>query len=233
MVYRIDIQHFLTHMIDHFSSDDLVRFQYKIISAKIVNEGLCGNVQKINELYPTSNIVSAYAEYEDTKILEKMFMSILEPDNSKEGDYIANKVYRTIIDPLLNHQDIVLLCDKSENAYLDVLCEFLTKKFAIEVIDLNKLFTDGIVDPIYIDRKEINNKAVDIRRKAVNDMYRSLESTKDGREKLLSKMRTKDKKRKLKELGITVTSNDTDLDKLLIDAWVNGDEDEDDYKEWD
>lgn len=64
-------------------------------------------------------------------------------------------------------------------------------------------------------------------------MYRSLESTKDGREKLLSKMRTKDKKRKLKELGITVTSNDTDLDKLLIDAWVNGDEDEDDYKEWD
>lgn len=233
MVYRIDIQHFLTHAVDHFTSTELSTFQYCIISAKIINGGRCQNVGKLNELYPTSEIVSAYAEYEDPKVLEKMYMEMLQPSNSSEGNYISNKIYRYIIKPLLAHEDVVLICDKVENAYIDVLCKFLSKEFKIDVIDLNKLFTEGRVGPIYIDRKEIKDKAVDVTRAALKDMNRALESSRDGREKLLNMMNKSEKKRKLKELGIRVSPGD-DLDRLLMDEWVNDDNDDDEseYKEW-
>ncbi len=234
MIYRIDKKNFICHMIDHFTSDELIQMTYLIISAKVINGGTCKNVKKINELYPTTEVVNAYAEYEDDKILEKMYLDVLSPTNKSEGNYISNKIYTNIIQPLLNHEDVVLICDEKENPYLDVLCKFLDKKFSIEVIDLNKLFTEGHIGAIYIDRKEISDKAVPICRQALKDMYHSLESTRDGREKILARMSRKDKLRKLKELGIKVTSADKNLDKLLVDAWVNDEDDDDeDYKEWD
>lgn len=226
MLYRINYQHFLTHMIDHFTREELTHMQYAIISAKIRVGGRVLNVSKINQLYPTAEIVTTYAEYNDKKILEKMYTDMLLPNkkNDEDNNWLSNIIYKVFINTILHHQDVVILCDKSEDDYIDILCKILKNKFALEVIDLNELFTKGQVGPLYIDRDKIWNKAVDIRRAAGKEQLKTLESSYDGRQKLLGLMSRKDKIEKLKELGIKVTASDKkDLDKLLMEEWVEVD----------
>lgn len=229
MVYRIDIQHFLTHAVDHFTVEELTHFQYVIISARVKNGMRAANVAKKNELYPSPEIVTAYAEYQDKKILEKMYMDMLRPKKTDTGNNpYANCIYETIVKLLIKHFDIVILCDKSENDYIDILCKYLKEDFEIDVIDLNELFTKGRVGSIYIDRKVIWDKAVDVRRSTLRETIKSLESSRDGKIRLLGMMDKKSKVKKLKELGITVNESDMkNLDKLLMDEWVENDNDED------
>ena len=225
MIYRIDKQHFLTHAIDHFTRDELIHLKYAIISAAINNYGKATNVSKVNELYPTVEIIENYAEFKDKRIMEKMYMELLTPDKNERGiNFATTTIYKCFINPLLKNDDVVIICDRNENDYIDVLCKFLKKHFELEVIDLNELFTKGKIGPIYIDRKSIKDKAVDIRLDSLDKKRRDLETTSDGRRKLLGMMNKKEKLRKLKEIGITVNDNDN-LDELLIDAWVEDEED--------
>lgn len=220
MIYRIDLQHFLTHAIDYFSRDELSHFQYAIISAKIANNGRELNVTKLNNLYPTPDIVLSYAEYKDKKILEKMYTDLLTVHDSND-EWIGEIIYKSFVNPLIHHHDVVIICDRTENDYIDILCKHLKKNYEIEVINLNQLFSEGRVGPIYIDRDVIWDKAVDIRRTAGKHQIEAMSSTRDGRMKLLSLWNKKEKIAKLKELGIKVNKGDMkELDKLLIDAWV-------------
>lgn len=230
MIYRIDMQHYLSHAIDYFTAEELTHFQYAVISAAIKNGGKAANISKISELYPFPEIVLEYSEYRNKEVMEKMYMELLNPKSENEGigiNAIANIFYRTFVNPLLQHCDIVIICDREENDYIDVLCKVLKKKYMIDVIDLNKLFSEGQIGPIYIDRDEIWDKAVDIRRITAKDNIKALESTSGGRQHLLKMMSKKDKIEKIKELGINLTShNNKELDAILLDAWVNDDEDD-------
>lgn len=223
MLYRIDLQHFLSHAIDYFTRNELAHCQYVIISAKIANTSTCDTVVKRNNLYPTTDIVIAYEEYKNKSILEKMYMDFLKIDGPKDN-WLANVIYTTFVNPVINHQDVVIVCDQVENDYIDVLCKYLHRDFALECIDLNKLFSEGKVDGIYLDRDKVWDRAVDIRRTAGKEQFNALASTRDGRLGLLAKMTKKNKVDKLKELGIEVSKRDMgDLDKILMDAWVNDD----------
>jgi len=212
-------------MIDYFTLEEMYHFQYAIISAGVINGGRVTNVAKISQLYPTPEIITAYAEHHDKKILEKMYFDLLDTSKDKD-DFMGNNIYKTFVNPLLQHYDIVIVCKPEENDYIDVLCKFLKKKFFIEVIDLNTLFKEGRVGSIYIDRTEIRDNIVELRRKSVHLERESLETTRDGRLKLIqSIMSKKDKIKKLHDLGIEVRKNDEpNLDRLLIDAWVDDDE---------
>lgn len=230
MIYRIDIQHYLTHAIDYFTQEELTHFQYAIISAVIRNQGTSLNVAKVNELYPLPEIIIEYEEYKDKSIMEKMYTEFLSPKKDNDigmtRNQMANIFYRTFINTLNSHVDIIILCDKSENQYIDVICNVLYKDYHIEVIDLNKLFSEGRIGPIYIDRKKIWDRCVDVRREAGKDMNRAIESSVEGRERLLKMMTKKDKIRKIEELGINITDYDKkDLDYILMTAWVYDDED--------
>lgn len=228
MIYRIDMQHFLTHAVDHFTREELTHFQYVIISAKVRNQNRTNNVVKMNNLYPDPDIVIAYNDYKDKEILEKMYMEMLCPEKSStDNDWVANDMYNLFVNPLMQHTDIVIICDKLENDYIDVIVKYLKKKFEIEVIDLNVLFTKGRIGPIYIDRDEIWNRAVDVRKSSVREMIKSMESTREGKLRLLSKMSKKDKIEKLEELGIKVTEADKkNIDKIIVDAWIDPDGDD-------
>ena len=219
MLFRIDFERFLTHAIDHFTRDELTHFQYAIIGT-VINGGRCKNIVKLNDLFPDMETQQTFIEYGDKSILKKMYFDYL----SDKG----NLIYHTFINTFLNHQDVMILCKEGENAYIDVLVEYLKKNYSVECIDLNELFTKGRVGSIYIDRDEIHDKAVDVRRAAVKDQLESLASTSEGRLKILTEyMDTKGKIKKLKDLGINVTKADLkDLDKLLIEAWVEKEDDD-------
>ena len=221
MIYRIDIQHFLGEMIDHFSYDDLMSMQYCIISAAIPNGGRMANVVKMSDLYPTVEATIAWADTHDKELLKQMYIDELTKklDNRETNPFLTS-MYQCFVKPLLDHYNVLIICDELENPYIDLLAEYVKKEFAIEIIDLNELFKTGRVGPIYIDRKEIRNKAVDIRRGAVRDEVRTLASSVDGKRMLISKMSKKKKLKELERYGIKIhPGDDDDIDQILLEEW--------------
>lgn len=232
MIYRIDIQHFLTHAIDHFTRDELTNFNYVIISAAIVAGPKTQNVRKCTHLYPPLEIIEMYATTNDEDSAKKMYSEYLTKSldyhNSKSDGLIIASINDYFLNAINNHKDNVILCDRTENIYIDVLCKILKKEFDIDVIDLNQLFTKGYVDCIYIDRDKIWDKSVDIRREAAKRTYQSLVTTRDGREKIISQMNKKEKMEKLKELGFKIPkfTSIKEIDKMLYREFVDSDEDD-------
>jgi hypothetical protein len=205
-------------MIDHFTREELLSFEYAVISASIKVQGGAPNVAKINMLYPDLDLITEFSDLSDKKEFKKSFYEDLEQR--------GNVIYKVFIVNLLAYKNICIICDETENFFIDVLVDFLKDKFAIETIDLNKLFKEGRVGKYYINRKEIHNKAVDIRREAVKDRYKSLESSEEGRLNLLNMMEKKAKIKKLRSLGINVTKSDyQNLDQLLMEGWVTDEND--------
>lgn len=226
MIYRIDFQHFLSHAIDHFSLQDITTFQYAIISAKILNNGMCTNVVKLNDLYPKYDAIITYNDTHDKDLLRKSYRSMLKSDEKakNETNIFTSLIYQSFVNPLLQRFNIMIMCDKEENDYIDILCEYLKDEFAIEVIDLNELFTKGRIGSIYIDRDEIRDKAVDIRRAALRDQVRALASTRDGKESLIEKMSKKKKLKELEKYGIDgCDMKESEINATLLEEWCRAD----------
>ena len=231
MLFRIDRRHFLTHAIDFFTLDELYQFQYVIISAKVACSNTCLNCAKCNDLYPDVETIEEYNTTGSKTVLEKMYFDMLTPKKGQDvgpGRY-SILLYQLFVDPLEKHYNMMIVCDESENDYIDVLCKYLKKKFAIEAIDLNELFTKGHVGPIYIDFDQIHDKAVDIRRAAVKEEQRSLSQTRDGKAKIIAeRMSKKEKMKMLKNYGVTLNEDTKkDMDSILLEEWC-ADEEEDD-----
>lgn len=228
MIYRIDWQHFLIHAIDHFTDMELRNIQYAIISAKVSNQGKQRNVVKLSELYPESEAIMIYAETQDKTLFEKMYLEMLNDEDRtilKHVNHYDVLIYQALINPLLNHYDVMMICDQNENFYIDVLCKHMKKKFDIEVIDLNELFSKGRTGSIYIDRDIIWDNAVDIRRAAAKEELETKSTTRDGKESIIRMMPKKEKIRRLKEYGIDVRKEDMkDLDSMLLEEWCAEDD---------
>jgi hypothetical protein len=222
-------------MIDYFTKDELLHFQYLVLSAKVVsldggtskklgdweevtNRGKLMNVQKLSSVfYPTADTIIEYAETGNKEVFEKMYFSELFP---KDNNDCLLAMYRSIIDPVVKHNDVIIINDMHENDIIDVFCKAIKKKFSLDTINLNELFSKGSIEEMIIDINKVKDKSVDIRIMSAKEKEKLLEQTTDGRLELLNMMNSFDKKRKLKKLGIKFNKND-DLDVLLTEAWVN------------
>lgn len=221
MIYMIDLQHFLVDMIDYFTNEELANMEYMIISNQLIkNQKKVLNVAKPYQLYPTPEMISSYAQYKTLEVAEKLYEEYFTPDDKTRWQ--DNIIYTHFISPLLNHQDVVMVAHQDEFHFPMAIASYLRKHFDIEVINLNELFTKGRIGPIHIDRKEIRDRAVDVRIVAERIKQKTLESTEDGRAKLMSIMTKKEKIKKLKQLGIRLKGDETskEINELLIDDWV-------------
>ena len=217
MVMRIDYQNFLTKMIDFFNMDEILSIYYVILSAKVANGGTTTNVSKCSILYPSVKVIEAYASTGDYKLFEEMYSKELKSD---ESEVVDNYIYKIFIKPIQNHANVCIVCDRSENDYAKAFSSYLEEEFAIEVLDLNQLFNTGKVGPLRIDLDEVHDRGVPVSRRAAKREIKTMASTEDGRIKLISMMRKKEKLKRLKQYGIKVTDDDKDLDSLLQEAWA-------------
>ena len=224
MLYRIDYQNFLLHAIDYLTLSDIISIQYAVISAKMKNTGSLPNVVSLMDLYPTAEMISTYVQTEDPEILYKMYKKFMDQNDvgSKNASLFRQNVYQCLVKPVLDHNDIFIVCDRSENDYVTALARYIKEIFKLECIDLNELFQKGKVGPIYIDRTEIHDRSVKVAKESVKANYQYMETSSEGRARLLTMMSDKEKRKKLNELGITPFPGD-DLDELLTDAWVDDD----------
>ena len=213
MLYRIDFEKFMVHMIDHFPGEELLSFHYVIVSAGILNQGRLNNVVKVHHrFYPSAHVQEIYLEHQNQNIFQKMYFDELED--------CTDIIYETFLSNLLKHSSVLIICKKEENHVVDALIEFL-KKYAVECVDLNKLFTDGSVDKVYVDIDEIEKKTIELRKRMKKVVIKEEEATSHGRARLLSVMNDEQKLKKLSKLGIDMNGIDVDdYDKLLIEYWV-------------
>lgn len=221
MLYRIDYQNFLLHAIDYLTLKEFISIQYCIVSAKVKSTGSLTNVVMNNDMYPTAEMIDTYIQTEDPEIFYKMYKKFM--DQTEEGiranaSMFKQNVYSTFVKPVLSHNDVCIVCDRSENVYIDMLVRYINESFKLDCIDLNTLFQKGKVGPLYIDRDDIHDRSVKLAREMAKAAKESLATSKDGRDKLISIMSKKEKLKKLDELGITPYDND-DIDELLRDAW--------------
>ena len=225
MLYRINYKHFLVYGIDYFSLEEITGIQYAVFSAKVANLGKLRNVAKISGLYPTVDIVLAYSDTGDKEVMKKMYLDFLEGkdlDNPEEWNPTMGMVYGAFVNPLLKHYDVMIVCDESEDDYVDVLCEFLEKRFGVEAINLNQLFDTGHVGPLYIDRDQIRDRAVDIRRMAAKEQTKTYETSREGRMHLLGMMNKHEMKKRLEGLEFdTRGMTEQEMRDMLIEEWCN------------
>lgn len=209
-------------MIDYFTAEELSDLQYLIISAGIRRgddrhildaRGILANVVKVNDLYPTTELIADYGAYGDIQLFRKSYFHELHQTE--------NIIYRSIIGPILHyHHNMVIICKEDEDYFIDVLVQYLNKEFAMKTIDLNELFINGETSIFYIDKKQVHDHCVQLTRTAAKEQYMSLSSTKDGREYLIDKMDKDTKIKKLKELGVTVGKiGNKEATQLLIETW--------------
>lgn len=230
MIYRITYQKFLTHMIDYFTYDEILGCQYLVFSAKIIWQSRVTNGAKVNDLWPPSELFQAHEESASKLMFEQEYFNYL--DKSATGGmrkvvWSGAIIYKNLVEPYLNHDNIIIICDEKEQFVVDAFCKYIDKRYALKVIDLNTLFSKDTIGPIEVDYDLIRNRAVDIRRAAGNDMSETLSQTREGRLFLMSKMNTKEKIKLLRENGIKVNDRDKKhLDELVTEIWVDDAPDE-------
>lgn len=223
MLYRIDYDRFLLHMIDHFTREEILHMSFLVISGSVMNSGHADNVTKCLDLFPSADVIEATHGIEDMDIIRKAYLSELNPTEPITKSSMAALYYKYILNPIELHHDVCIICAKTENKYIDVLCEFLKDEFDLEAINLNTLFTKGRVGPLYIDLDRIHDNCVDYRRKSVKALRDSMNTTREGRTKLVYKIMNKKAKIKLLDsYGITPTSTKTkDLNEMLQEVYID------------
>ena len=207
-------------MIDYFTKDELLNFHYQIISSAVRvplrnNDTIDNKVYKNNELFPTKDIIPIYSENGDKKLLRKLYLEELRMPHIEEN------MWRNIIEPVFRyHHNYLLIYSVSENVYMEILCEYLKKEFAMNCINLDELFTNGETEVFYLDRPAIKERTLKVKRLAGAAKRGRDEKFADGRRDLIKKFNKQEKIDKLKQLGISVSKLDENrLDELLLEAW--------------
>jgi len=217
LLFRITYKQYLLNMLDYFTMEELSSFKYQVVSVSVrCGSLLLDQAQKPGYIYPSFEAIEQLTDTGDTDLFRRTF--------TEELKKVKNDIYQAILQPIIQyHHNILIVYDDSEELYLDVIVDFLAKRYHLPCIDLNRLFTEGETDIFYLDRREIHNRSVRIAREATADLVRAKSSTFDGRMDLLyNHMSKKDKLDKLDSLGVKVDRADLDhLNDLLVEAWVN------------
>lgn len=205
-------------MIDYFTNDELLSFQYAILSAGIAVHGSeKENVVKYQLIYPSQEICESFLNDHDTDILRRTYREELK--------WIINEIFVNFVKPIVEfHHNIILVNLEKEDPYTDVLVEFIFDRLGLPCIDLNELFTTGETELFRIDRRELHDRNVKLSRNIAKQELQGYESTDEGKLHLIRNVMTeKQKLAKLKELDVgKLKESDLDrLDELLIEAWLS------------
>lgn len=201
-------------MIDHFTREEILGLKFLIVSVAMPAKARASNVSKCIDLWPSDESSKEFIKYQNLDLFRKNYFEDL--DNSEVP------IYKEILKPIgEDNKCLVIVCHENEDEMIDVLFEYLEKKYKLQAVDLNKLFTEGVVSPVKFNRIRIKNKVVDINRRVTKLGKEEKERSSGGRMMLLKDMTPKQKSKKLKSLGINPNNlSETEINKILIEEWV-------------
>lgn len=213
MLYRINFEHFLSHMIDHFTRGEILSFYYIIIGAGVKNTNKVENVLKPTWSYPNNSIIDHYWQ---TKDRERFIKDYLE-----ELDLNKDSVHSYIVKPIINRRNVILVSKKAEDIITDGFVLYLKKTFKIDCIDLNELFSKGSVGEIQYDFDLIHKESQKVFDEEEKIWRKSQLETEAGRANLFLNMTDKEKIKKVKELGYNPSKlSSQDINQIINEEWV-------------
>ncbi|MBD5583934.1 MAG: hypothetical protein HDQ88_02545 [Clostridia bacterium] len=227
MLYCIDYEHFMVDMIDFFTKEEILSFIYLNTSVIIPNQQ-SNYSAKLMFMVPSSDSEYYISENNNEKMADELYYQQLLDgvNNPYRSENTRNMWYKSMLGPLRNHQNVMMMCLRSEMHYMKVLCKFIKEQFGVETIDLNKLFTEGRVGDMVIDFRDFKGRTKDLRDGWKEDNRRErmiTAQTYDGRKKLMNDMSKKEKIKQLELIGVSYIPKDEDeIDALLMESWVNG-----------
>jgi hypothetical protein len=219
MLMRINWKNYLVHMIDYFTRDELLNMYIYVISTGLRVRQSVSRCGFINQLYPTSETISEYANHGDLNLFNKTYLSEIKHGQSK------HYLYRSVIEAILYHNhNIILMGLEYDDYIIDVIVHYLKSHFNLPCVDLNELFTKGETDLFYIDHSEVKSKSRELKKTTEGLWTASVSATASGRLDLIeTKMKKKEMITKLKELGVKLKPEDMDikvLRQLLKEIWL-------------
>lgn len=236
MLYRIKYKNFLLYMIDYLTREELLHCQYVLVTFNVGHQGMVNNVARVSVLYPNSDIIIDFADDHDEEKAKRAYAAYMfppkdgkvNPDDSQFTDpnWFYKTFYRYFVTPSKQHHSVVLIYDDNIEMYMEVLCDLAKKKFGAEFLNLNDLFEKGRTGPIYLDMKEVHHKVREKVKKILVKEDKCNEATEEGRSKLVAEMTLSEKIKKLKSLGVKLSKDDLNeekLNSLLYEAWVLND----------
>lgn len=214
MLLRINHKNFIIHMIDHFTREEILGMNYILVSAGMKAKRRANNVWKSLDLYPADETAKEHITYQNIDLFRKNYFRDLEDSE--------DAIYTELLKPIIEeHSTRVLICKEKEDDMMDVLCEYLEKKYGLQAVDLNKLFTEGKTPSVKFDREKLKRKIVDINRRVTKQGEAEAERSSGGRFRLLKTWDKKKKMKKLKSLGIRCNNlSEDEMTRILMDEWV-------------
>lgn len=208
MLFNINYENFLLYAIDYFKREELLDFTYVIVSAIIPHRTSklpVNKIYKLSSIFPPCDIVSLWMDgYDDGTIKTKYY------DYLKDSNVIRDIVTSVAIE----HKNIVIICKKEEDYFINIICDFIYDEFKLPSINLNSLFTKG---GIYVKRYNRNKIMEAIKNYEREQKKLFIKNSKADiksdnlyiKTQAINAMSIKDVKKSLKKFNIN-TSNMTD-----------------------
>lgn len=124
----------MKHFINDVDLNDVLGYQYVIISNSLKSTGNAQNILKMNDLYPSARIISDYMMSNDGEEFFSAYYDELNDDISS----IAFLIDFAVRNPI----DVIILAGPSENSrvpYLSTIADFCFNEFRYPVYDYKKL----------------------------------------------------------------------------------------------
>lgn len=121
---------------DFLSDYDPKDFQFVLVSENITTIKKHKNVMPVNKLIPPPAIMAEHLNG-NTKEFKKKYFDYLKKNE-------VNSIVSILIKAVLNGWNVIMLCSKSESeyGYLDVLAEFIEKKYKMKVHSAKSFMKD-------------------------------------------------------------------------------------------
>lgn len=196
MIYHMSTKTFMKDFITNVDMDDVLDYQYVIISSGIKADRSKENVTKMTDLFPSNRIASDYLNSGND---EELFMAYYE-----QLDDINCRVYCAfMIKESIENGDVIILYGPNENKrvpYMKAFEDFMLNEFEYPVYNF-KDFLKGECEEIDVDEKMCLKKANRIIEKSKSRALDPHVSTTQQRRKYISELSKKELKKLIRKSG--------------------------------
>ena len=190
---------FINDFITTVDTEDVLRYQYVVISSGVKADKSLENVMKMSMLMPPDRTCSDYMNSDDEEAFFTDYYEYL----------LSDKTYSVMCALMIKESaesgDVIIIYGPNENnqiPYMKVLEDFFMNEFGYPLCDFAKLIRGKIEEPKF-DEKRCLKKANKIIKRSKEDALKSDCSTPDQRWKYISGLSKKELRKLVKKTGFT------------------------------
>lgn len=217
------LKEFLKHFIKLVNNEDVLSYQYVLISNSLKSDGSKENVCKFNALYPSPRTVSQWlSEHDEEEFVERYYAEV---------DECRTTLIATLDCALSQNIDVIFITGVEEARkipYMDVIASYIYTEFGVPVYNFKNLRT-GKEDWVEWDQDEARERIHKLCKRLKDDIDLDRLNNHDRNEHLKT-LNKKELRKAVLEIGMskktTKEMSRKELIETLNDYYGNGNPDE-------